>query len=754
MRVGTPLITAKYKFVLRNTGLLEYAFSLYPFFKQLMKVKSAIVFCIGLLILTVSVTAQLPSKSLSKEVLSELVAKRGSDSPFVILSPSEQKELDLGDPCDTAALIIFGETINGSLSATDCQLPDLSYADFYLFHGTAGQQVTINLTSSAFDTYLGLANEGGTFVIEDNDGGGGTNSRIIANLPETGFYLILANSWLPNSFGPYSVSLNAPAPCTFSLDPVSHDIPGNGGTYSFAVNTQPGCYWSVNYDVYGFINFVTSGGTGPGTVTYTANPNAGPNPDGTPRSMVIRVNNVIFTINQSYLACTYSIAPGSANHGPDAGTYEFQMNTAVGCPWIAYYGQSNYWLWTSNELKRGPGPVVYTVSANNQADRTGTITVAGHTYTVNQSGRNCTYGVSPRNVQVSPAGGQGTITVTTQPGCTWSFWYGYSWVDFPYGSNGVGPGTVAYRAYANSTYSPRTWTVGFSETNTLNVLFSQAGIPFRTPFDFFGDSKADLSLFRPSTNEWILRDSQSGTTHTYQFGLPGDIRVPGDFNGDRYTEIAAFRPANGTWYLFDRYANTYSAIPFGIQDDIPAPADYDGDGKTDIAVFRPSTGIWYILRTSDVGVTISRFGVDGDAPVPADYDGDRKADIAIWRPAAGEWWYAGSAGGGLAMQFGTSTDRAVPGDYTGDGRADIAFWRPSNGYWYVLRSEDFSYFSFPYGISEDLPAPGDYDADGIFDVAVFRPSNATWYVNRSASTSLTAPMGQTGDLPVPGSYVR
>ena len=59
MRVGTPLITAKYKFVLRNTGLLEYAFSLYPFFKQLMKVKSAIVFCIGLLILTVSVTAQL-----------------------------------------------------------------------------------------------------------------------------------------------------------------------------------------------------------------------------------------------------------------------------------------------------------------------------------------------------------------------------------------------------------------------------------------------------------------------------------------------------------------------------------------------------------------------------------------------------------------------------------------------------------------------------------------------------------------------
>ncbi len=719
-----------------------------------MKVERAIVFCIGLLVLALGVNAQSPEAPRTKDALSSVISKRIAGVQFAIIAPSEQKELNLGDPCNTAAPITFGETVNGALSSTDCRLDDFSYADFYIFNGTAGQQVTINLSSSAFDTYLGLANLTGTFIVEDNDGGGGTNSRIIANLPETGQYIILANSLLPNTFGTYSLNLTGSTVCTYSVDPVSHDIPGNGGTYSFAVNTQAGCYWSVNYDVYGFINFVTSGGTGPGTVTYTANPNAGPNSDGSPRSMVIRVSNALFTINQSYLACTYSITPGSASHGPDAGTHEFQMNTAVGCPWIATYQPSNYWLWTSNELKRGPGPVVYTVAANNSADRNSTISVAGHTFSVQQTGRNCTYSVSPTYVRVSPAGGTGAISVTTQPGCTWSFWQGYSWLSFPYGSGGTGTGSVAYQAYPNTTYLPRTWISLFSESTALNVVFTQAAIPYRTPFDFFGDSRADKSLFRPSTNEWILTDSQSGSTYIYQFGISGDVRVPGDYNGDRYSEIAVFRPANGTWYFFDRSSSTYSGIAFGTDGDIPAPADYDGDGKTDIAVFRPATGIWYILRTSDGGVTITRFGLEGDAPVPSDYDGDLKADIAIWRPSAGEWWVLGSTSGVSALQFGATADKAVPGDYTGDGKSDIAFWRSSTGFWYILRSEDFSYYAFPYGITGDLPTPADYDADGIFDPSVFRPSNATWYVSRSASTPSTTPMGQPGDLPLPGSYVR
>ena len=105
------------------------------------------------------------------------------------------------------------------------------------------------------------------------------------------------------------------------------------------------------------------------------------------------------------------------------------------------------------------------------------------------------------------------------------------------------------------------------------------------------------------------------------------------------------------------------------------------------------------------------------------------------------------------LTFGTSTDRQVPGDYTGDRKADIAIWRPSTGEWYVLRSEDFSYYSVPFGSTGDLPVPGDYDGDDKFDTAIFRPSTATWFVDRSTAGILIQNFGLPTDLPLPYTFV-
>lgn len=274
----------------------------------------------------------------------------------------------------------------------------------------------------------------------------------------------------------------------------------------------------------------------------------------------------------------------------------------------------------------------------------------------------------------------------------------------------------------------------------------------RPPFDFDGDGKTDISIFRPGPGQWWYLKSSDGGNAAVQFGSSSDRQVPADYTGDGKTDVAFWRPSTGEWFILRSEDFSFYAFPFGTNGDIPVPADYDGDNKTDAAVFRPSSNTWFIQRSTG-GFTFQAFGTTGDQPVVADYDGDNKSDIAIFRPSVAEWWILRSTAGLFAVQFGTTGDKPVQGDYTGDGKADVAFWRPSNGNWTILRSEDLSFFAFPFGVSTDTPAPGDYDGDGKFDAAVYRPSGSTWFIQRTTAGTIIQSFGLSGDVPIPSVYI-
>ena len=273
-----------------------------------------------------------------------------------------------------------------------------------------------------------------------------------------------------------------------------------------------------------------------------------------------------------------------------------------------------------------------------------------------------------------------------------------------------------------------------------------------TSFDFDGDAKTDLSIFRPSAGEWWISKS-SGGSYAAQFGNSSDKLTPADFTGDGKSDIAFFRPSTGEWFVLRSEDATYYSFPFGASGDTPQVGDFDADGKADNAVFRSSTATWFIRRSSDGGATIQSFGAAGDIPVSADYDGDGRADLAIFRAASGQWWLNRSTAGTVVFTFGTFSDKLTPGDYTGDGKSDVAFFRPSTGEWFVLRSEDQSYYSFPFGAHGDIPSPGDFDGDGKFDATVFRPSNATWFINKSTGGTQIQQFGLSSDIPVPNAFV-
>jgi S1-C subfamily serine protease len=96
--------------------------------------------------------------------------------------------------------------VNGSLTDSSNVLPaDDSYFNPYSFEGRMGQQVMIEMTSSDLDAYLILLDPSGAPVAQDDDSGGGTNSRVIATLPTNGTYTILANSYSAGETGSYNL---------------------------------------------------------------------------------------------------------------------------------------------------------------------------------------------------------------------------------------------------------------------------------------------------------------------------------------------------------------------------------------------------------------------------------------------------------------------------------------------------------------------------------------------------------------------
>ncbi len=111
---------------------------------------------------------------------------------------------------DVATQLGYGQSAtNPAITNADLQTSAGTYLDVYWFTGANSDNVRVNMSSTAFDSFLILQlNEGDPPVAFDDNSGGGTNAQVTHRLTSAGIHIIIATPFAPNTTGAYTLSLN------------------------------------------------------------------------------------------------------------------------------------------------------------------------------------------------------------------------------------------------------------------------------------------------------------------------------------------------------------------------------------------------------------------------------------------------------------------------------------------------------------------------------------------------------------------
>jgi hypothetical protein len=364
--------------------------------------------------------------------------------PAKTLSPITEAACTMGNALGMSC----GQMRSGTLSSSDCTLSDGSYADIYSFQGTAGQRITIHLDSSAFDAYLVLWDPSGAKVDEDDDGGPGLDSLLTYTLPSTGTWYIGANSLSAGTTGSYTLLLecNDAAECTIAntscdtqfnaslttsdclLDDGSYvDIYRFAGTAGSVVTIDLA---SDAFDAYlvlldpdGNVAAVDDD-SGPGldsqivyTLTKSGNWVVGANSlsAGATGTYSLRID-----CTSTNPTCTYSLGATSASFPSAGGNAMVQVTgSPSNCTGNWSSGSNASWITITgggSGSGSGPSSLSYSVALNaSSSQRSGSMTIAGRTFTVTQSGAPTT-GCIPSGTRACLLGSRFAATVRYRAG--------------------------------------------------------------------------------------------------------------------------------------------------------------------------------------------------------------------------------------------------------------------------------------------------------------------------------------------------
>ncbi len=257
--------------------------------------------------------------------------------------------------------------------------------------------------------------------------------------------------------------------CAGSINFASLNFPASGGNLTYThgcVSITPVSAGSSDW-----ININTN--------PITISPNSGGARTG---NLVLRIEDTngnsfsqSFPVNQAgQTNCTFPLNPTSKSFNSSGGTGVFSINSSDSTCSTTYSAISNSsWINISSAAGQSSDNIVYTVSQNSGASRTGTITVTNpitgsQTLTVSQDASGCAISLSSPNNNFGESGGVGVLNVSSGANCPTPVTSNNSWIIITEPGNGTGGGTVKFLVGSNSS-SARSGSITVANGSTFIV---------------------------------------------------------------------------------------------------------------------------------------------------------------------------------------------------------------------------------------------------------------------------------------------
>ncbi|HVM60699.1 MAG TPA: choice-of-anchor tandem repeat GloVer-containing protein [Verrucomicrobiae bacterium] len=281
--------------------------------------------------------------------------------------------------------------------------------------------------------------------------------------------------------------------------------------------------------------------------------------------------------------CTFSVSATNILVAAGGESGMLAVDTAIACPWTAKTTYS--WITiTSGNSGNDSGIVHFTVAANpGTSQRIGTMTVAGQTVTVTESGTTsssmCTFTLSSPSADFTAAGGPGTIGITASNGCAWEASTTNGWITIT-SDTGSGNGTAGYSVAANTTTIARTGMI-FIAGQTLSkfTVLQAAGSASSVVYNVLSSDSFKMSGM-PGAASILSQNSQTCTfTSSGTSGRQGSF----DLCDGRYHYT-------GSYFVFGKHvelildANGLSAVASNTVDLIESAANNAGVTLADLSV--------------------------------------------------------------------------------------------------------------------------------------------------------------------------